>query len=344
MELDSSRLTLRSSGRMRPSLRGNPELTFCYLKSENPCRRSNQAPLQIPRKRNHPHQLLSQDPQCHYVSREKQLQNLQYLIQQRTCSSRTSHPFLNKRIGIVYVRERSTFSRSLQEVPDSVNAVHYQVLRLGLPIDTRTGFDVMTSKGRHMVMEIIREQAPDVILTAPVCGPWSNMQNIQQDQQKVGEKRRRYLPMVEFVASIARYQLKHRRYFIIKIPQTSRIWYLKCMQQLFSDPSVTWGDFHFCAYGLKDPESGLRSLKPTSLMHCLPSEVMRPIFRRCKNFSSSVKHEHQPLEGNAGTFGSRTKLTQVYPYQFCQDLAHILLRHLQVKPLDNEVYLLKGLF
>ena len=59
----------------------------------------------------------------------KQLQNLQ-----RTCASRTSpHPFLNKHIGIVYVRERSTFSRSLQEVPDSVNAVHYQVLRLGLP-------------------------------------------------------------------------------------------------------------------------------------------------------------------------------------------------------------------
>ena len=72
----------------------------------------------------------------------------------------------------------------------------------------------MTSKGRHMVMEIIREQAPDVILMAPVCGPWSNMQNIQQDQQRVWEKRKRYLPMVEFVASIARYQLKHGRYFI----------------------------------------------------------------------------------------------------------------------------------
>ena len=116
------------------------------------------------------------------------------------------------------------------------------------------------------------------------------------------------------------------------------------MQQLFSDPSVTWGDFHFCAYGLKDPESGLRSLKPTSLMHCLPPEVMRPIFRKCKNSNRSVKHEHQPLEGNAGTFGSRTKLAQVYPDQFCQDLAHILLRHLKVKPLDNEVYLLEDLF
>ena len=61
---------------------------------------------------------------------------------------------------------------------------------------------------------------------------------------------------------------------------------------------------------------------------------------RCKNSISSVKHEHQPLEGNAGTL----KLAQVYPYQFCQDLAHILLRHLKVKPLDNEVYPLEDLF
>ena len=162
------------------------------------------------------------------------------------------------------------------------------------------------------------------------------MQNTQQDQQKAWEKRKRYIPMVELVASIARYQLQHGRHFIIENPETSRIWYSQCMQQLFSDPSVTWGDFHFCAYGLKDPESGLRSLKPTSLMHRLPPEEMRPIFRKCKNFTGSAKHEHQPLEGNAGTFGSRTKLAQVYPYQFSRDLAHIILRHLKVKPLDNE--------
>ena len=52
-------------------------------------------------------------------------------------------------------------------------------LKVGTPVvDIRTGFDVMTSKGRRMVMEIIKEQAPDVILMAPVCGLWSNMQNI----------------------------------------------------------------------------------------------------------------------------------------------------------------------
>ena len=41
-------------------------------------------------------------------------------------------------------------------------------LKVGTPVDIRTGFDVMTPKGRHIVMEIIREQAPDVILMAPI--------------------------------------------------------------------------------------------------------------------------------------------------------------------------------
>ena len=320
---------------MKPSLRGNLELIFYCLKSENLCRRSKPAPLPTPTRRSHPHQLLSQNPQCHYVSRERQFPSLQHLIRQRTCSSRTSHPFPEQahwncvRKGKIHVLEIFAGSARFSQ------CCALSGLKVGTPVDIRTGFDVMTSKGRHIIMEIIKEQAPDVILMAQVCGPWSNMQNIQQDQQRVWEKRKRYLPMVEFVASIAQYQLKHGRYFIIENPQTSKIWYLNCMQQLFSDPSVTWADFHFCAYGLKDPESGLRSLKPTSLMHCLPPEVTRPIFRRFKNSTSSVKHEHRPLEGNAGTFGSRTKLAQVYPYQFCQDLAHILLRHLKVKPLTT---------
>ena len=62
---------------------------------------------------------------------------------------------------------------------------------------------------------------------------------------------------------------------------------------------MTCGDFHFCGDGLKDPESGLRGLKPTGLLHKIVS----------------VKYEHQPLEGKAGTSGSRTKLAQVYFYQ-----------------------------
>ena len=206
---------------MKPSPRTNLELIFSCQKSENPCRKSKPAPQPIPRRRGHPHQLLSQNLQCHYASRERQLPSLQHLIRQRTCSSRTSHPFLNKHIGIarkgkIHVLEIFAGSARFSQCCALTG------LKVGTPVDIRTGFDVMTSKGQHMVMEIIKEQAPDVMFMAPVCGPWPNMQNIQQDQQRVWEKRKRYLPMVEFVASIARYQLKHGRYFIIENPQILR--------------------------------------------------------------------------------------------------------------------------
>ena len=102
---------------------------------------------------------------------------------------------------------------------------------------------------------------------------------------------------------------------------------------------VTWDDLDFCAFGLRDPDTKLRSLKPTSLMRNLPKEVMRPIFRRCSNYLGKEKHGHQPLEGNTKYQGSRTRLAQIYP----QEMAHILLRFLKVKPLDNEVSLLDSL-
>ena len=103
------------------------------------------------------------------------------------------------------------------------------------------------------------------------------------------------------------------------------------------------GDLDFCAFGLRDPDTHLRSVKPTSLMRNLPPEVMRQIVKRCSNSWKSVKHQHQPLEGNTRNHGSRTKLAQIYPFSFFQDLAHILLRFLKAKPLDNEVFLLEDI-
>ena len=46
-------------------------------------------------------------------------------------------------------------------------------LKVETSVDVRNGFDVMTSKGRRVVMQLIKEQALDVIFMAPVCGPCS---------------------------------------------------------------------------------------------------------------------------------------------------------------------------
>ena len=97
------------------------------------------------------------------------------------------------------------FVEDMTSIPEGAhwNCVHKEKIHVleifsgsarGTAVDIRSGFDVMTSKGRRMVMEISTDQAPDLILMAPVCGPWSNMQNIQKDQQKVWEKRQRHMP------------------------------------------------------------------------------------------------------------------------------------------------------
>ena len=107
--------------------------------------------------------------------------------------------------------------------------------KVGIPMDIRTGFDVMTSKGRRMVLDIIREQQPD-------------------DQKIVAEKRAKYLPMIDFVASVARYQMSKGLYFIRESAD------VQDLDTLFHRSPI------FCAFGLRDPDTHLRSLKPTSLM------------------------------------------------------------------------------
>ena len=48
-------------------------------------------------------------------------------------------------------------------------------LRVGQPIDLRTGFDILTSDGRKRTMDIVEKQKPRVIFMAPHCAPWSQM-------------------------------------------------------------------------------------------------------------------------------------------------------------------------
>ena len=55
-------------------------------------------------------------------------------------------------------------------------------------------------------------------------------------------------------------------------------------------------------------------------------DTLNPIFKRCSNKSKKdPTHYHQPLEGSAPGYGSRTKLAQVYAYRFCSTLIRCIL-------------------
>ena len=112
--------------------------------------------------------------------------------------------------------------------------------KVGQPIDLRTGFDILSAEGRRRTMEIVERQKPKVILMAPDCGPWSQMNTIN-DQYQVDAKRRKYLPMLEFCVRLAIYQIEHGGYFIIENPSTSALWYTRCFQRLLRPRGVSDG-------------------------------------------------------------------------------------------------------
>ena len=197
-------------------------------------------------------------------------------------------------------------------------------LKVGQPIDLRTGFDLLKVEGRKRAMEAIERQQPSVVFLAPVCAPWSQMTNIN-DRDAREEKRRKYMPMVEFCIQVAIYQLRNGRHFIIENPAGSAMWWQHVFKRIIDHPQVCWGTLDMCAFGMKDP-NGYYYYKPTSLLHSFPDGTLDPVFKRCpgKNLGGA-SHIHQPLEGSAPGFGSRTKLAQVYPYRFCSTLIRSLL-------------------
>ena len=87
---------------------------------------------------------------------------------------------------------------------------------------------------------------------------------------------------------------------------------------------VGYGAVDMCAFGLLDP-SGYYYYMPTSLRNF--GEALQPVFKRCTNGLGGERpfHQHQPIEGNAPGYGSRTKLAQIYPYTFCLTLVKVIL-------------------
>jgi hypothetical protein len=181
-----------------------------------------------------------------------------------------------------------------------------------------TGFDLMTQEGRNLVWDIIVKQKPKVIFLAPPCTAWSQIQNIN-DPAVVYQKRLASVPLLNFCFQVAEYQSKHGRYFFFENPSTSNIWETKQFKAIYKLQNTTWSNTDFCMFGMRDPVSGKYYHKRVSLMFNCPGDAVARMFKHCN--PANCSHEHEPVEGSCPGYGSRTKLSHVYPTSFCKAFA-----------------------
>jgi len=215
-------------------------------------------------------------------------------------------------------------------------------LRTGSPVDLRTGFDLNTRQGQAKAMACILEQKPEIVHMAPLCSPWCLLSNLKGEEAKAAD-RKAAMPMVRFCATVALHQIKNNRKFIIENPKDSSIWYVHCFQDLLRQKGVDYGTLNFCAFGMRDPVSGKYYKKGTSLLHNFPAGTLDPIFKLCPNTVGRKVHEHETCEGHAKGHGSRTKLSQIYPYKFCEQLSDIMGIHLGAKVLNVDSLLINDI-
>ena len=102
------------------------------------------------------------------------------------------------------LKVRSIFWRCLVGSAKLSQSASMQGLRVGAPIDLRTGYDLLTAEARRKAMEVIERQQPKIIHMAPVCGPWSQLQNIN-DPADTYQKRKEYLPSNGWILRQSRY-------------------------------------------------------------------------------------------------------------------------------------------
>ena len=197
-------------------------------------------------------------------------------------------------------------------------------LRVGTPVDFRTGFDLNRSLDRQRVMSIIEKQKPMFIFMAVECTAWSIMQNASDPEYR-RKKQQKAMPMVEFCSAVAKYQIDHGRFFLIENPSTSSIWYTRSFTRLLNyHQAVTWDNLHMCER--HDPEATSSGPPPLPITDDGPSASMpapkpadKPEFQPSQP-AATADEESDADDGEDDTVPYSTGSDRTVPYESDQSL------------------------
>ena len=113
------------------------------------------------------------------------------------------------------------------------------------PVDILYGqhHDLLNPEVRKTISQNIQEDDPYLLVLAPVCGPWSNWQNLNMSKseetwEKVNEERKKWYPVVNWVAGTIRERLQKGRQVLMENPWGSMLWRLRSIEKLIEDGVV----------------------------------------------------------------------------------------------------------
>eukprot|EP00435_Cladocopium_sp_Y103_P015241 s2361_g3.t1 len=186
------------------------------------------------------------------------------------------------------------------------------------PIDIIYGQDLHNAVTRREVLDAIRLVKPDLVTMSPRCGPWSQLQRINPNMDKVMEDRQADIPLWRFCRAVWDEQDKNGRLALTENPHQSAALTMDFME---SRPHLHRAKVPQCAFGLKDVVSGKPHQKYTAF-DVNDADMCAALMEGA--ICNHTPEEHQPIEGNVfyeGRWQRRSALAAKWPQELCD---HIL--------------------
>ncbi|CAK0873791.1 unnamed protein product, partial [Prorocentrum cordatum] len=202
---------------------------------------------------------------------------------------------------------------------------HYE--RLGLFNEN----DLSKPQGYHKAKFLLDEKRPELFVSAPPCGPWSIMQNVNQrnDQQKENLRRKRLKSQRIFENNkrlIEHQVLNLNGSALAEQPRNSRSWQKTCWKDLHKIlPCEVIVDG--CACGLRAPDTGELMKKRWKFL-----TNDRRIWVALQPLQCRGGHYHEEIESSL-----RTEASGSYPKMLCRRILRALTKSQNQNYFEDEV-------
>lgn len=182
----------------------------------------------------------------------------------------------------------------------------------GISFDIKNGFDLLNTQTQREVDRILDEEKPALLVVCPECKHWGGWYRLNEHKlptwkrvwnRKVAEKQ------VDFCIAQVKKQLKRGGRAIFEHPWSSNVWRYPPMVKLLN--SMFLCKTNMCAYGLKNPDTGLPIQKATGL--AVTHEDMVDMVKTCPGHP-----EHHTIAGKLESGQLVSDYTSAYTKAFCK--------------------------
>ncbi len=101
----------------------------------------------------------------------------------------------------------------------------------GFAMDIRTGFDFDLEETREEARAKLRKEKPSLLIGSPICGPWSQMNNINKDSENMRAHMKRAVKHLRFTLEMFTIQVEENHGFVLfEHPWAAKSWDTDIMQ------------------------------------------------------------------------------------------------------------------